>query len=101
MAIMCPLIRTQKGQAVFCGRMRLQLSAYFKGIFHYSSTMNFAFLPLSNPVCNLLHSWVMLHLISYYAKPNISCFLSPGLLMPQLQIQVHGTYLHQILELAF
>lgn len=86
----------QKAQAVFCGRTRLQHPTYLKGIFHYSSAMNFVFFPQSNPVCNLLHSWVMPHLISYYVKPSISFFLSPGLLMPQLHIQVRRSYLHKI-----
>lgn len=82
----------QKAQAVFCGRTRLQHPTYFKGIFHCSSAMNFVFFPQSSPVCNLLQSWVMPHLIGYYVKPSISYFLSTGLLMPQL----HRSYLHQI-----
>lgn len=53
MAIMCPVVRTQKAQAVSCGKTRLQHPSYFKGIFYYSSAINFAFLPQSNPVCNL------------------------------------------------
>lgn len=91
---MCPVVRTQKAQAVSHGRTGLQHHTYFKGIFHFSSAMNFAFLPQSNPMCNLLHSWVMLHLIGYYVKSSRSYFRSPGLLMPQLQIQVHRIYLH-------
>jgi len=97
------LSKTTEGRGSFLWQDKTPVSHFFQGnlsILFFLTHMNSTTLPQSNPSC-LTVPWVMLHLIGYYVKANISYFLFPVFLMPLLLIQVHRSHLNVILELDF